>query len=87
VITNQASTSNGAQLDTTLTVTATCPAGTVLLGGGARVANSDATHPARVGIISSEPTGASSWQAIGVVTTGLGQSNAMTVTAFAVCTT
>jgi hypothetical protein len=78
-------TPNGAQLDTTLTVTASCPAGTTLLGGGGEAINTDSTHPARVQLVQSRPVG-NSWQVTGVVGTGLGSSNAMTVNAYALCT-
>lgn len=88
VITASATTANGAQLDTTLPATATCPPGTILLGGGGNVTNSDNSppHPARVGIVQSQPSG-NAWTVTGVVTTGLGSSNSMTVTAYAICTT
>jgi hypothetical protein len=81
-----ATTANGAQLDTVISATASCPAGTVLLGGGANVTNSDSDHPARVQLVQSQPVGGNSWQATGAVDVGLGMSNSMTVTAFAVCT-
>jgi hypothetical protein len=85
-VTSNSGVSTSPQLDTTVTVTASCPAGKALLGGGAQATNSDATHPARVAIVRSSPGSASSWTATGVISAGLGAPNAMTVTAYAVCT-
>jgi hypothetical protein len=59
--------------------------GTVLLGGGANVTNSDTEHPARVQLVQSQPS-ANTWIATGAVDVGLGTSNSMTVTAYAICT-
>ncbi|HEY7279839.1 MAG TPA: hypothetical protein VH594_28000 [Trebonia sp.] len=73
-------------MNTTATATASCPSGTVLVGGGADVANSNAAEPADVQLIRSRPAG-SSWEAIGVIDVGLGASNHMTVTAYALCAT
>ncbi len=78
-------TSTSPALNTTVSVTAPCPAGKVLLGGGGEAVNSDATQPSRVQLTRSRPQG-TGWQATGVVDTGLGAANRMTVTAFAVCT-
>jgi hypothetical protein len=72
-------------MNTTATATANCPAGTVLLGGGAFAANSNASEPANVQLIGSRPV-TGGWQATGVIDVGLGSSNTMTVTAYAVCT-
>jgi hypothetical protein len=86
-VTNSQTTATGAQLDTTLTVQAVCPPGTILISGGANVTNSDTTpHPARVQLVESRPLNSTTWQATGVVGTGLGSSNAMTVTVYAYCT-
>lgn len=78
--------STGPQMHTTATATATCPAGTVLLGGGAAAANSNAAEPANVQIIVSRPVTGNAWQATGVIDVGLGTANRMTVTAYALCT-
>jgi hypothetical protein len=60
-----------------------------MLSGGGNVTNSDATppHPARVQMVENRPLNTTTWQTTGVVGTGLGTSNAMTVTAYALCTT
>ena len=69
------------------TATATCPAGTVLLGGGAQITTT-ATQKERAVLVSSYASGATTWTAIGVVAVAaLGSGNTMTVTAQAVCTT
>jgi hypothetical protein len=87
IVTAQQTTANGAQLDTTLTVQAVCPTGTTLISGGGNVTNSDNTpHPARVQLVESRPINSTTWQVTGVVGTGLGSSNAMTVFAYAYCT-
>jgi hypothetical protein len=78
-------TSTSPQMHTTATATASCPVGRLLLGGGAQAVNSNASEPANVQLITSRPVG-QSWQAIGVIDVGLGVSNSMTVTAYAVCT-
>jgi hypothetical protein len=59
--------------------TATCPAGTVLLGGGAEIAHSGNNFGA---IEISKPDG-STWQAEGIVTDG--GNGGFSVTAYAVC--
>ena len=65
--------------------TATCPAGKVLLGGGARVTTTSTAERAQ--LVSSYASGAASWTATGVVAiTALGAGLTMTVTAQAVCT-
>jgi hypothetical protein len=59
--------------------TATCPAGTVLLGGGAAVAHSNNNLGA---IEISQPVG-NTWTARAIVT--LGGNGGFSVTAYAVC--
>jgi hypothetical protein len=62
-----------------ITATATCPAGKVLLGGGANVTNTQANL--RVVLVGSRPTLTTVWTASAVVTTGLTGVNTATVTA------
>jgi Collagen triple helix repeat (20 copies) len=85
VVVSNSGVSTSAQADTTVTVTASCPAGSVLLGGGAQATNSDTARPSRVAIVRSSP-GESAWIATGVITSGLGGANRITVTAYALCT-
>ena len=69
------------------TATATCPAGKVLLGGGAQITTT-ATQKERAVLVSSYASSATAWTAVGVVAiTALGAANTMTVTAQAICTT
>lgn len=76
-------TQNGGQ-DTLATATATCPAGKVLLGGGAQVTND--TFASDVALLSSYPSGGNSWTAVGVVTVGVIGTTNITVQAYVVCT-
>ena len=75
---------NAAQ-NTLVTATAACPAGKVVLGGGAHITTT-ATQKSRALLVSSYASNATTWTAIGVVGTGaLGSGNTMTVTAYALC--
>ena len=62
-----------------------CPAGTLLLGGGGQITTT-ATQKSRAGLVSSYPSGAAEWTVVGVAHSALGAGNTMTVTAYAVCT-
>jgi hypothetical protein len=71
--------------NTVVTATVTCPAGKVLLGGGAYITTT-ATQKSRALLASSYASSATTWTATGVVATGaLGTGNTMTVTAYALC--
>ena len=63
-----------------------CPAGKTLLGGGAKVTTT-ATQLSRAVLVSSYPSGAAQWTAVGVTSAALGAGNTMTVTAYVICTT
>lgn len=68
--------------------TASCPAGTVILGGGARL-SSTATFAAginRVNLVESYPASASTWTATMVIRTAFAATSNATITAYAVCT-
>lgn len=68
---------------TVVTATATCAAGKVLLGGGARVTASG--QPERIDGTASYPSSTTVWTAIGVVDSNMSGSNTMTVQAYAIC--
>jgi hypothetical protein len=72
--------------NTVVTASVNCPAGTVLLGGGAEVTTT-AAQKERAQLATSYPSGAATWTATGVVAmNALGSGRTMTVTAYAVCT-
>jgi hypothetical protein len=76
-----------AAANTALTATATCPAGKVVLGGGAFVSNNvSPAAPLRTVLTGSRPTSTTVWQATAVVTTALTGGAIATLTAYAVCT-
>ena len=71
--------------NTTVTATATCPAGKVLLGGGGLVTTTVSAKE-RVHLAGSHPSSTTTWTAIGDVGNGaVGAGQTMTVTACALC--
>jgi hypothetical protein len=71
--------------NTIITATATCSAGTVVIGGGANVTTT-ATQKERAQLVSSYPSATDAWTAVGVVAiAALGTGNTMTVTAWVLC--
>jgi hypothetical protein len=71
--------------NTTITATATCPHGAVLLGGGG-LATTTAAQKERAHLQASYPSSTSTWTAVGVVSVGaLGGGHTMTVKAYALC--
>jgi hypothetical protein len=69
----------------TVTATATCAAGKVLLGGGATVTTT-AAQKERVHLAQSYPSAVNVWTAVGIVgIAALGAGQTMTVTAYALC--
>jgi len=73
----------GAAQGIQVTATATCASGKVLLGGGAQVTTNDATR--KVVLVSSYPSSATTWTAIGMVIAGLSSGRYLYVTAYALC--
>jgi hypothetical protein len=68
-----------------VTATASCAAGKVLLGGGAKVTVSDA-NTKRGTLVSSFPSTTTTWTAVGMVSdSNLTGSNTITVQAYALC--
>lgn len=74
----------GAVKGTAATSVASCPAGHVLLGGGAQVTTT-APDMSKVGLTSSYPSSVAAWTATGVIFSALGGLNTMTATAYALC--
>jgi hypothetical protein len=71
--------------NTTVTATATCPAGKVALGGGAQVTTT-AAQKERALLTASYPSAVGTWTAVGVVgIAALGAGQTMTVTAYVLC--
>ena len=82
---NPATSAANAARNTAVTATASCAAGKVLLGGGARITTT-ATQKERAYLQTSFPSSTTTWTAIGVVgVAALGAGNTMTVTAYALC--
>jgi hypothetical protein len=78
-------TSTSGSVGTVVTADASCPSGTVLLGGGGKVTNND-THPDRTVLTQSYPLDGTTWHAVGVIAgENLSGGHRMTVQAFARC--
>jgi maltoporin len=73
-------------MGTTVTATATCPAGKKILGGGGSYTVSNASQANRVGLIASYPSAANAWTVTARVHQGLSSGFTTTVTTYAVCT-
>jgi hypothetical protein len=80
------STTDDPAIGTTLTATATCPAGKALLGGGGTVVNDEVGSPQKTVLVQTYPSSGTVWTAVGVVTGNLPTAK-MTVQAYAICST
>jgi hypothetical protein len=80
-VTSATGSSQGSQI----TATATCDAGSVLLGGGAEVTTNDAARRERVTLTASYPSSTTTWTAVGTAISTLQAAQTMTVQAFALC--
>ena len=85
LVTNSATSAVAAPVNTLTTASVSCPAGTILLGGGAQVTTT-AAQKSRAVLVASYPSGATTWTATSVAAVALGAGNTMTVTAYIVCT-
>jgi hypothetical protein len=72
-----------AAVNAVVSSTASCAAGKVALGGGARVTTTAVAS--RAVIQASYPSAAGTWTAAAVATANLGAGNTMTVTAYVIC--
>jgi hypothetical protein len=70
----------------TLSVTATCPAGKKVLGGGFTYSLSNASRTDRVAPVASYPSAANAWTATIRVNAGLGGGVSATLSVYVVCT-
>jgi Collagen triple helix repeat (20 copies) len=71
--------------NSSLTATASCPAGKVVLGGGG-LATTTSAQKERVHLTASYPTSTTTWSATGIVgIAALGAGQTMTVTAYVLC--
>jgi len=76
---------SGASVGTVVTASASCPAAKALLGGGGTATNTD-PHPDRSVLTQSFPLNATTWRAVGVVSSeNLSSGRRMTVQAYAIC--
>jgi hypothetical protein len=79
---------SGNTAGTTVSDTASCPGGSVLLGGGARLTSASGTYAqslGRVAIVESYASGPTTWTASMVVTQNFAAASSATITAYAVC--
>jgi hypothetical protein len=71
---------------TKVTATATCPAGTKILGGGGRSGATVASQERRVSLYESYPSAADAWTATTITDSGMGSGSMATIQVYAVCT-
>jgi hypothetical protein len=69
--------------------TASCPAGKVLLGGGATLTStaSYGNGLGRVDVVASYPSGSTTWTATMLIRSNFSAASNATITAYAICTT
>ena len=78
-------TTNNTPSGSTVTGTATCSAGKVVLGGGFEIGTTNGQLD-RVQVQSSKPTSTNVWTAIGIVSgSNLSGNNRITIQAYAIC--
>jgi hypothetical protein len=70
---------------TVVTANVSCPAGKVVLGGGAETTTSKPDDRFRFAFVASYPSDASTWRASGVVTVTLSSGATATITPYALC--
>lgn len=75
---------SAAAIGTQVTATASCAAGSVLLGGGAQVTTNDGGAN-KVEVQASYPSSTTTWTAVGVTSSSLAVNRTMSVTAYALC--
>jgi hypothetical protein len=73
------------QVGTVLTAKTMCPAGSVLLSGGAKVTASGTGARRNVALSESLPLSDTTWQTMAIVTGPLGHAGRMTLTPFVIC--
>lgn len=80
-----ATSANNPNTGTTLTSTATCAAGKVILGGGAVAAVSDVSQTGKIGLLQSYPSSTTVWTASVTVVANINGGANASVTAYALC--
>jgi hypothetical protein len=76
-----------APVGTVLVAKASCPAGKVLLSGGAEVSASSTQADRKVELLSSFPSSTTEWQTVAIVTRPLGAGVAMIIKPYVLCGT
>jgi hypothetical protein len=87
-IVTAANNQNGAAINTSFTATATCPAGKILLGGGALITTSgSAAITDQAVVVGTWPSAGNAWQAVVKATTVWASGHHLITNAYAICTT
>ena len=84
-VTPGTATNNDAIAGTTFSDTASCPPGSVLLGGGGRLSASDMAQIGKLSLFESYPSSHDTWTVTGTVVIGLSDEATAQAIAYAIC--